>query len=122
MPKIERFCFSTENNFDNISLKLFNPRFQFCIMNKAQGGAIGGGIATAIIIGVILTIFASEGSISSDQPEISENVMIDEGGPGGDSVAINESYTVNKGVEYFTDEEGRKTYVINASDSPELGD
>jgi len=91
-------------------------------MNKVKVGAIGGGIAAAIIIGISLAMVASEDSISSDQPEISENVMVDEGVPGGDSVAINESHTVNKGVEYFIDEEGRKTYVINASDSPELGD
>lgn len=91
-------------------------------MNKAKGGAIGGGIAAAILVGVIMTIFASESSVSSDKPEVSENVMVDEVGPGGDSVVINESHTVNKGVEYYTDEEGRKTYVINASDSPELGE
>ncbi len=91
-------------------------------MNKAQGGAIGGGIAAAIIIGVIVTIFASGSSISSDSPEISENVVLDESGPGGDSVRVNDSHTVNKGVDFFIDEEGKKTYVIEASDSPDLGD
>jgi len=91
-------------------------------MNKAQGGAIGGGIAAAIIIGIIVTIFAPEGSISSDKPDISENVILDEGGPGGDSIGINDSYTVNKGVKFYFDEEGRKTYVITASDSPDLGE
>jgi len=91
-------------------------------MNKAQGGAIGGGIAAAIIIGVIVTIFSPEGSISSDKPDISENVILDEGGPGGDSIGINDSYTVNKGVEFYIDEEGRKTYVITARDSPDLGE
>ena len=91
-------------------------------MNKAQGGAIGGGIAAAIIIGVIVTIFASGGSVSSDSPEISEDVMVDVSGPGGDSIGINDSHSISKGVEFYIDEEGRKTYVIKASDSPDLGD
>ena len=81
-------------------------------MNKAQGGAIGGGIAVVIIIAVIVTIFASGGSIASDSPEISENVMLDEEGPGGDS----------EGVDFFIDEEGKKTYIIEASDSPGIGE
>ncbi len=91
-------------------------------MNKAQGGAIGGGIAAAIIIGIIFTIFASGGSISSDSPEISENVMLDESGPGGDSVGVNDSYTINKGVEFYLDEDGKRIYVIEASDSPDIGE
>ena len=91
-------------------------------MNKAQGGAIGGGIAAAIIIGVIVTIFASDGTVESDAPQISEEVIVDEGGPGGDSTAISDSHTINKGVEFFINDEGKKTYVIKASDSPDLGD
>ena len=91
-------------------------------MNKAQGGAIGGGIAAAIIIGVIVTIFATGGLMESDNLEIDENVMLDEGGPGGDSVGVNDSFTTNKGVEFYIDDEGRKTYVIEASDSPGLGE
>jgi len=91
-------------------------------MNKAQGGAIGGGIAVVIIIGIIFTIFASGGTIASDSPEISENVMLDESGLGGDSVGVNDSSTVNKGVEFYMDEEGNKTYVIEASDSPDIGE
>ncbi len=91
-------------------------------MNKAQGGAIGGGIAVVIIIGIIFTIFASGGTIASDSPEISENVMLDESGPGGNSVGINDSFTVNKGVEFYFDEDGKKVYVIEASDSPGIGE
>lgn len=91
-------------------------------MNKAQGGAIGGGIAVAIIIGVILTIFASEGLISSDEPQISEDVTLAPSGPEGDSVGINDSYTIDEGVEFYVDDEGNKRYVIEASDSPDLGE
>ena len=91
-------------------------------MNKAQGGAIGGGITAVIIIGVIVTIFASGGTIASDRPEISENVMLDDSGPSGDSVGVNDSSNVNKGVEYYIDDEGKKAYVIEASDSPGIGE
>ena len=91
-------------------------------MNKAQGVAIGGGIAVVIIIVIIFTIFASGGTIVSDSQEISENVMLDESGLGGDSVGVNDSSTVNKGVEFYMDEEGNKTYVIEASDSPDIGE
>ena len=90
-------------------------------MNKAQGGAIGGGIAVAIIVGVILTLFASEGIISSDNPQISEDVMLDPSGPGG-SVGINDSYTTEEGVKFYVDDEGNKRYVIEASDSPDMGE
>lgn len=92
-------------------------------MNKTQGGAIGGGIVVAIIIGVtISSIFSSEHSISSDNPTINEEVILDEGGPEGDSVGVNDSYTMDKEVKFYIDEEGKKTYVIEASDSPNLGD
>jgi len=91
-------------------------------MNKAQGGAIGGGIAVVIIIGIIFTIFASGGTTASDSPEISENVMLDESGPGGNSVGVNDSSTVNKGVEFYLDDDGKKIYVIEASDSPDIGE
>ena len=91
-------------------------------MNKAQGGAIGGGIAAAIIIGVIMTIFASGGTVSSDSPQISEDIALDQRGPDGDSVGISDSHSVNKDVEFFIDEDGKKTYVMEASDSPQLGD
>lgn len=107
--------------FDNFSLKLFNQRIRFYFMNKAKGGAIGGGIATAVIIGVILVVLTSDDSVSVDTPEISDSSILNEGGP-GDTVGINESYTIEKGVEYFINENGTKTYVIVASDSPDLGD
>ena len=91
-------------------------------MNKVQRGAIGGGIAAAVIVGIIIAVLATGNSISpSDKPEITEDVSLEQGRQ-GDTVSINDSYTINKGVNFYINDEGKKTYVINASDSPELGD
>jgi len=92
-------------------------------MNKVKGGAIGGGIAAAVIVGIIIAVLATGSSISpSDKPEITEDVSL-EAGRQGDTVSINDSYTINKGdVDFYINDEGKKTYVIKASDSPELGD
>jgi len=92
-------------------------------MNKVKGGAIGGGITAAVIVGIIIAVLATGSSISpSDKPEITEDVSIETSRP-GDIVSINDSYTIKKGgVDFYINDEGKKTYVINASDSPELGD
>jgi len=90
-------------------------------MNKVKGGAIGG-IATVVIVGIIIAVLATGSSISpSDKPEITEEVSL-ETGRQGDTVSINDSYTINKGINFYINDEGKKTYVIKASDSPELGD
>ncbi len=90
-------------------------------MNKVQRGAIGG-VAAAVIVGIIIVVLATGNSISpSDKPEIIEDVSF-EAGRQGDTVSINDSYTINKGVNFYINDEGKKTYVIKASDSPELGD
>jgi len=91
-------------------------------MNKVKRGAIGGGIAAAVIVGIIIAVLATGNSISPlDKPEITEEVSL-ETGRQGDTVSINDSYTINKGVNFYINDEGKKTYVFNASDSPELGD
>ena len=112
--------FEPKNYFNKIFLKLFNLRNRICIMNKAQGGAIGGGIVLAIIIGLIFVMFPSEGLVSSDEPQITEDTLIVPSEPGGGSIGINDSYTSEEGVEFYLDEEGNRAYVIEASDSPDL--
>ncbi len=81
-------------------------------MNKVKGGAIGGGIVAAVIVGIIIAVLATGSSISpSDKPEITEDVSLEAGRQG------------DKGdVDFYINDEGKKAYVIKASDLPELGD
>ena len=89
-------------------------------MNKVRGGAIAGGITAAVIIGIVVAL--ASGTFSpSDKPEISEIVSDEEGGQ-GDTVSINETHTISKGVNFYIDEDGKKNYVIIASDVPEFSD
>jgi len=89
-------------------------------MNKVRGGAIAGGIIAAVIIGIVVAL--ASGTFSpSDKPEISETVPVEKGGQ-GDTASIIDTHTINKGVDFYIDEDGKKTYVIIASDTPELSD
>jgi len=89
-------------------------------MNKVRGGAIAGGITAAVIIGIVVAL--ASGTFSpSDKPEISETVS-DEEGDQGDAVSIIDTHTINKGADFYIDEDGKKAYVIIASDAPEFSD
>lgn len=89
-------------------------------MNKVRGGAIAGGITAAVIIGIVVAL--ASGTFSpSDKPEISETVSDEEGGQ-GDTVSIIDTHIIKKDVNFYIDEDGKKNYVIIASDVPEFSD
>ncbi len=82
-------------------------------VNKAQGGAIGGGIATAVVIGIIVAMAYNSAEVNGPQFEI----------PIQDEPAVLDSIEVNEtGSEFVVDEEGKKTYVIDVGDAPDLGE
>ncbi len=89
-------------------------------MNKVRGGVIAGGITAAVIIGIAVAL--ASGTFSpSDKPEISETVSDEEGGQ-GDAVSIIDTHIIKKDVNFYINEDGKKAYVIIASDAPEFSD
>jgi len=90
-------------------------------MANTKGIGIIAGISTAVVIGIILVLNVENPSITQDQMVIEEEVVVDIILP-QDSIAINESVVISKGeVEFFINENGTRTYIISAEDTPKIG-
>lgn len=81
--------------------------------------AVISGISIVVAAGIILSIWASSQSQNeNNQKDESLNLSLPD-----ESLAITDSAIVNKSeTPYIIDEEGRKTYIINVGDSPDLSD
>jgi len=77
-------------------------------MNK---GAIGGGIAAAVIIGIVIA-FAYTPQENSNTIEI----------PLEEEPDISDFANVSDGADFIIDEEGNKVFIISVGDKPELED
>ena len=87
-------------------------------MAKGKNAAIGGGIAAAVIIGIIATVLAG-----SYAPETSDVVLP----PSSTEIIItpeNESENLQQsgGHNFYIDEDGRKVIVIETGDSLSISD
>ena len=82
-------------------------------MNKARGGMIGGAIAAAAVIGIIV-------AVAYDFPEANESqfeMSIEEPATISDSIELNETE-----AEFVVDEEGKKIYIIDVGDAPDFSE
>lgn len=82
-------------------------------MNKVRG-IIGGGIAGAVVIGIIAALAYNVSEENESQAQIPVQ---------DEPIGLSDSVEVNKtGTEFFEDAEGKKTYVINVGDAPDFGE
>ena len=79
-------------------------------MNSKKTGIIAA-VAAAVIIGIVASVMAY-----SSTPDVANS-------NNGDTVEVTDSAVVEEsGQEYFIDEDGNKVYIIEAGDSPVIGD
>jgi len=100
--------------------------------NMANSKSIGiiAGIAVAVIIGIALAA-SFEGAdsplITQDKIVIEEEQIVEKGTvqttSQGDTISIEESVEITKDeTEFFINENGTKTYVIDVGDTPSIAD
>jgi len=93
-------------------------------MANSKSIVIIAGIAVAVIIGIALAA-SFEGA---DSPVITQDEVVTEEGTvqttsPGDTASIEESVEITKGeTKFFINEDGKKVYVIDVVDTPNISD
>ena len=87
-----------------------------------KGAVIVGGIGILLVsVWLLQNNARNTPPIIDDTPAVRDNVLTDISPSMKDTMTVNDSAEVNKNLDFLTDKNGTKHYIINATDMPTLG-